>query len=77
MLQSGFLNQVPFDPLKLRTDDQREKEIKNGRLAMVAFLGFSSQAAVQGKGPIASLKYHLEDPFKHNSKPQLLQLLHD
>ena len=70
-LQSGFLNQVPFDPLSLRNDDMREKEIKNGRLAMVAFLGFASQAAVQGKGPIASLQYHLADPFKHNSKPSL------
>lgn len=68
MLQSGFLNQVPFDPLGMKNDDMREKEIKNGRLAMVAFVGFSSQAAVQGKGPIASLKYHLADPFHHNSE---------
>ncbi|DBA68856.1 TPA: Photosystem I chlorophyll a/b-binding protein 5, chloroplastic [Trebouxia sp. C0005] len=64
--ESGFLNQVPFDPLGMKNDDMREKEIKNGRLAMVAFVGFSSQAAVQGKGPIASLKYHLADPFHHN-----------
>ncbi len=68
VLQSGFLNQVPFDPLGMKNDDMREKEIKNGRLAMVAFVGFSSQAAVQGKGPIASLKYHLADPFHHNSE---------
>ena len=68
MLQSGFLNQVPFDPLGMKNDDMREKEIKNGRLAMAAFVGFSSQAAVQGKGPIASLKYHLADPFHHNSE---------
>jgi len=64
--ESGFLNQVPFDPLGMKNDDMREKEIKNGRLAMVAFVGFSSQAAVQGKGPIESLKYHLADPFHHN-----------
>ena len=68
MLQSGFLNSVPFDPLSMRNDDTREKEIKNGRLAMVAFVGFASQAAVQGKGPIESLKYHLADPFHRNSK---------
>lgn len=67
-LQSGLLNAAPFDPLNLRSEDQKEREIKNGRLAMVAFLGFSSQAAVQGKGPLASLSYHLEDPFKRNSK---------
>ena len=68
-MQSGLLNSVPFDPLKLRNDDTREKEIKNGRLAMVAFVGFASQAAVQGKGPIASLQYHLADPFHRNSEP--------
>lgn len=64
--ESGFLNSVPFDPLSLRNDDTREKEIKNGRLAMVAFVGFASQAAVQGKGPIACLQYHLADPFHRN-----------
>lgn len=68
-MQSGFLNKVPFDPLSLRTEQMQEKEVKNGRLAMVAFVGFASQAAVQGKGPIASLKYHIADPFHRNSKP--------
>ena len=67
-MQSGLLNQVPFDPLKLRNDDTREKEIKNGRLAMAAFVGFASQAAVQGKGPIECLKYHIADPFHRNSE---------
>lgn len=69
-LQSGLLNQVPFDPLGLRNDEMREKEVKNGRLAMTAFVGFASQAAVQGKGPIESLKYHIADPFHRNSKSQ-------
>ena len=68
VMQSGLLNQVPFDPLGLRNEDTQEKEIKNGRLAMVAFVGFASQAAVQGKGPIESLKYHLADPIHHNSE---------
>ena len=72
VLQSGFLNQVPFDPLGMKNDDMREKEIKNGRLAMAAFVGFSSQAAVQGKGPIESLKYHLADPFHHNSESSFI-----
>ena len=34
---------------------------------MVAFLGFSSQAAVQGKGPIECLQAHLADPGHNNS----------
>lgn len=46
----------------------QEKEVKNGRLAKVAFVGFASQAAVQGKGPIESLKYHIADPFHRNSE---------
>lgn len=37
-----------------------------GRLAMVAFLGFTSQAAVRGLGPIECLKLHLSAPAKEN-----------
>ena len=55
-----------LDPLKLRNDDTWEKEIKNRRLAMVAFVGFASQSAIQGKGPIASLKYHIANPLHRN-----------
>ncbi len=51
-----------FDPAGMKSDEKLLKEIKNGRLAMVAFLGFTSQAAVRGMGPIACLKAHLADP---------------
>ena len=35
------------------------QEVKNGRLAMVAFLGFAAQYAATGKGPIDNLIEHI------------------
>lgn len=34
-VQSGFLDWYPFDPAKLDSPANQEKEVKNGRLAMV------------------------------------------
>lgn len=60
-----------FDPLryqyKFETDPEmmkeyREKEIKNGRLAMVALVGFATQTFVTGKGPVQCWLDHLADP---------------
>ncbi len=39
------------------------------RLAMVAFLGFCSQAANTGVGPLQNLQEHIADPVHKNSKP--------
>lgn len=44
-------------------DDFKWREIRNGRLAMVAFLGFAAQYGATGKGPIDNLTEHLADPW--------------
>lgn len=60
-----------FDPLGLTKDaaafeDLKVKEMKNGRLAMVAWLGFYVQALVTQKGPIDNLFDFIEDPLHQN-----------
>jgi len=58
-----------FDPLGFSKGDFKSlqtKEIKNDRLAMVAFMGFVFAAQAQGLGPLAALGQHLSSPGAHN-----------
>jgi hypothetical protein len=60
--ESGALGAFPFDPAGLDAPDKRVKEVKNGRLAMVAFLGMVSQYAVTGLSPLEGLEAHMANP---------------
>lgn len=71
---SGLINQFPFDPVGMNSPAMQLKEIKNGRLAMVAFVGFAVQALVTREGPIEGLLSHISNPFGHNITTNLLNL---
>lgn len=60
--ESGVLNMFPFDPAGLDAPDKRVKEVKNGRLAMVAFLGMVSSYCVTGLSPLEALEAHMANP---------------
>ncbi|PSC72716.1 light-harvesting of photosystem I [Micractinium conductrix] len=52
---------APFVPGNL--EELKVKEIKNGRLAMLAFVGFVMGAQVTGLNPLAALGEHLSNPL--------------
>ncbi|PNW87142.1 hypothetical protein CHLRE_02g110750v5 [Chlamydomonas reinhardtii] len=61
----------PFDPLNYAADadgfvEQAVKEVKNGRLAMLAMLGFFVQAAVTRVGPVQNVLDFVADPAHNN-----------
>ena len=55
-----------FDPAGMDSPEMRVKEIKNGRLAMVAVLGCASVHAVRGLTPLDALKQHISAPWAEN-----------
>uniref|UniRef100_A0A803LXZ7 Chlorophyll a-b binding protein, chloroplastic n=1 Tax=Chenopodium quinoa TaxID=63459 RepID=A0A803LXZ7_CHEQI len=67
-LEPGYPGGPLLNPLGLAKDiknahDWKLKEIKNGRLAMIAMLGIFVQAYVTHAGPIENLVEHLSDPW--------------
>jgi len=52
---------APFVPGNM--EELKVKEIKNGRLAMLAFAGFVMGAQVTGKNPLAAMAEHIADPM--------------
>ncbi|KAL5705746.1 Photosystem I chlorophyll a/b-binding protein 5 [Ranunculus cassubicifolius] len=67
-LEPGYPGGPLLNPLGLAKDiknakERKLQEIKNGRLAMIAMLGFFVQASVTHTGPIDNLLTHLSDPW--------------
>nr|AFK47516.1 unknown [Lotus japonicus] len=67
-LEPGYPGGPLLNPLGLAKDiknarESKLKEIKNGRLAMVAILGIFVQASVTHVGPIDNLVEHLSNPW--------------
>lgn len=67
--ENGYPGGPWFDPLGMANGSEEQykryktAEVKNGRLAMVALVGFTSQYFATGQGPIQNLLAHVADPY--------------
>lgn len=61
-----FFNMLGLGKTEADMNDLKLKEIKHGRLAMLAMWGLGSQAVLTGKGPFDNLIDHLADPLNNN-----------
>ncbi|KAL0443730.1 UNVERIFIED_CONTAM: Chlorophyll a-b binding protein 8, chloroplastic [Sesamum latifolium] len=61
-----FFNPLGFGKDEKSLKDLKLKEVKNGRLAMLAILGYFIQGLVTGVGPYQNLLDHLADPVHNN-----------
>merc|ERR1711985_127838 len=53
-------------------DDMKLREIKHGRMAMLAMFGYGAQAVLTGVGPYQNLLDHISDPSHINMAGNLI-----
>lgn len=61
-----FFNLFNLGKTESEMKELKTKELKNGRLAMVAVFGYAAQSILTGAGPFQNLKDHLADPVHNN-----------